>query len=193
MNRLRLLLASIQRRWGSLLSNASKNSPESPAQNDANPNARKTLPITRAIIEIPNSVITEYRRTQKEQAADTQRNYKVALGGLGVAFILAAIGIYQSCKTQEAVLAANRSANAEVAAIRAWVKLTIRPVPFNTLSNNSSFEHCLQNIGKTPASNLEMTDEFIPMKISKVTEPIKMPTFTHCPLPNIRRLARFQP
>jgi hypothetical protein len=85
------------------------------------PETRRTAPITRAIVDIPDSVLNQLRGYQREQERDSHISRTIGVWAVGAALSLAAISYWQGCSTQKAANAAKESADAEVAANRAWI------------------------------------------------------------------------
>ncbi len=82
-----------------------------------NPTDDKTArpsPVARSVIEIPQSVLDEYRTNQKKQKRDNKKNPHIARAAVWGAFIYAAIAVFQwlemnktVTQTQELVKSAN--------------------------------------------------------------------------------------
>ena len=64
------------------------------------PEARHVAPITRAVVQIPDSVLQEYRTTQNQQEADNRKTRHISLAAVGIAAIVAGIGIWQAILTR---------------------------------------------------------------------------------------------
>ncbi len=164
MNRFKQSLASILRKLAHVLCGenlAQENSTTDPNQNKINPEARHAAPITRTIVEIPESVLAEYHRNQKEQEADNRKSRCIERATLGAAGIVALVSIWQGCLTRKAINQARISANANVATVRAWlVPVNTYPPPIEALNPSAKFPIKIQNTGQTPAMDLTLTEEF---------------------------------
>ncbi len=80
-----------------------KKQPE--ASSERKPSADDTsgsAPVVRAIIEIPDAIIQEYRRNNQEQERENSKNRTIAKWALAGAWIYAAIAVFQWCATRQA-------------------------------------------------------------------------------------------
>jgi hypothetical protein len=64
--------------------------------------AGNTPPIARTIIEIPDSVVQEYRTNQKENQRENKINRRIAIAAVVGAWIYAAIAVFQWCEMRAA-------------------------------------------------------------------------------------------
>jgi hypothetical protein len=105
MNRLRLSLASILKRWACGLNPQYLESQKAPGDERPSRNleTRKTAPIIRTIVDISDPVLQEYRENQKEEAAREGRNQTIATWAVGVAGGIALIGLVQAYLTGQAI------------------------------------------------------------------------------------------
>src|ERR1700722_14533109 len=98
-------LAAVFNRWSVILAGKDRqkeNQETGSVKHKSNQEARIALPITRTIIDIPESVLDEQRRYQKENSADQRSERRITRTAVCAAFILAAIGLYQSYLTKQA-------------------------------------------------------------------------------------------
>lgn len=103
MKRLKLWLASILKKLAFRLSGqnrANKNGKSTHKQKESNPEARHTAPVTRTIVQIPDSVLQEYRTTQNQQEAENRKTRHISLGAVCTAAAIALIGIWQASLTR---------------------------------------------------------------------------------------------
>jgi hypothetical protein len=93
------------RNWASALNAenlANKDCEAASNQSRRDTEARNAAPVTRTIIEIPDSVLQEYRRVQEAQDTDNRITRYISLTAVIIAGGVAGIGIWQGCLTRQA-------------------------------------------------------------------------------------------
>ncbi len=178
MNRLKALLVSILTRWVSALSRENvENENQKPGEErqEANPEARNAPPIARTIIDVPQPILDEYRRNQKERSASERANRCAAAWAVAGAFLLAAVGIWQACLTR---IANKQSADNFVATQRAAVYLGL---PDGTIggfsSDNSQVILQFRNYGASVAENTVIEIWPITFKADGIEHTLDIPPF----------------
>jgi hypothetical protein len=120
--------------------------------------ASGATPVTRAIIEIPDSIIQEYRTNQQQQKRDNKINRWIAISAVAGAWIYAAIAVFQLIAMRHANqlietaqgLTQETIANAD----RPWVGIyKMTPINFG-VGQRVGAHLVLLNSGKTPATHL---------------------------------------
>src|SRR5579862_5002518 len=97
--------ASILRRWASRLSRENaKDEHQEPSteRQESNQERDEAAPVVRAVVDIGDAFLDEYRRSNEEQNATESKNQTIAWAAVIAAFALAAIGIWQACLTRQA-------------------------------------------------------------------------------------------
>ncbi len=143
-----------------------------------NPAADQTSsapPIARTIIEIPESILQEYRRDQKKQHRDNRKNRTIAWLAVVGAWFYATVTTFQYCEMKTATTAAKNSADSSFASVRAWLDIADWSVPEPEWINKGIGKK-LANVGKTSALVPEIVEEsfFLP------TPDSPLPHFTAC-------------
>jgi hypothetical protein len=125
MKRSKLWLASILKKWASSLSGENQekeNYETSRERQKTDPEARRAAPVTWAIVDIADPILEEYRRNQKEESAKERKNRTIAIWAVIGAWLVAVIGVVQSCLTNIANHTSQQQLNLSQ---RPWISLDL--------------------------------------------------------------------
>jgi hypothetical protein len=153
MKHLRRLLTSILRRLGLRVEHSINQNPS--AGNEREPTNHETErpeQILRPIVDIPETVLEEYRANQKAQHRENRSARNIALAAVIGGWVYAGIAALQYC----AMLATNRTAQTTLRVTeRAYVNVQfVEPVePLQLGSTREAAIH-YENTGLTPAKDL---------------------------------------
>lgn len=160
MKRSNTWFTSILKKLGLRAENPISENPK--AENEGQPSNQKTngaAPVTRTIIDVPDSVIQEYYRNQKEQRRDNRKNRTIAWLAVAGAWIYAAIAAFQWCAMRTAN---TQNAGNFVASQRPYVSIGTKD---GTLGNFSEIANAqgkltvflhFHNGGNLPASRFNV-------------------------------------
>lgn len=164
MKRLKLSLASILEKWASQLSRENVENEIQKTSSERykpNPEARDTAPITRTIVNIPQSILDEYRRNQNQENASERANRTIATWAVAGAFLLAVIRIWQACLSRQA----NRdSQNGLELSERPWVGPSTTATVARPLTHDHAMlaKLCVTNTGHSPGVDMNIAGLMIP-------------------------------
>lgn len=183
MKHLRRLLTSIRRKSGLRAEHPINQQPN--AENEGEPpsnETERTQQSLRTIVDIPESILKEYRAYQKQTHRENRTAQYLALAAVLGAWIYAGIAALQWCQmrqatvaTQRAAEAAKESADAAMAGVRPWL-VNENIITIEMVDGRPEISVHYRNMGKTPARIVLWGDA---IKIWNPTKPD--PVFEACP------------
>jgi hypothetical protein len=117
---------------------------------------KSATPVTRAVIEIPDTILQEYRTYQKQQERENKITRRIAVATVLSAWVYAGIATFQWCTMQKTLTATNASVDFNKKSLqiskRPWVVLTAvtTDTPFIP-GQEWKAKVWLKNTGETPA------------------------------------------
>jgi hypothetical protein len=108
-------------------------------------------PITRAVIQIPETIFEELRTYKQQNDRENRINRRVAVTAVIGAWIVAALSLFQYIEIIKTTKANEKAANAAAAATAAWIVYENWSFEGFNERNQVRFLIHFKNIGKTPA------------------------------------------
>jgi hypothetical protein len=143
--------ASILRKWASRLSRENvkeENQTTSTEWKESQPQADETAPVIRAVVDVGNTFLNEYRRNNKEQTAAESKNQTIATWAVCAGLALAAIGLIQAVLTRQSNQVALDTLHITE---RPYMSSMMRT---NAIGDDGKLELAFTNTGKLPATDM---------------------------------------
>lgn len=112
-------------------------------------------PVTRSVIQIPNTVLEEYRTNQKKNERENKINRWIACTAVVGAWLAAAIMIFQTSEMIKTTSANRLAAEAASAGAKAWIAWESWKYHGRT-DRGLHFSVIMNNVGQTPATAIQM-------------------------------------
>jgi hypothetical protein len=114
-------------------------------------------PVIRTIIEIPDSIIQEYRRNNEEQKSENRKNHTIAIWAVAGAWIYATIALFQWCEMRKTVREQITANGIATENLRTTERAYIVMKSPTEGTNQGRLVLRIMNTGRLPASEINTT------------------------------------